>query len=375
MKLRVAAFQMMLLTSAAPALAQQEHNLPTGPYAVDESYLTGLKWRNIGPNRGGRSIAAAGSAARPLEYYFGATGGGLWKTTDGGISWKPATDGKVDTAAVGGVAICEANPDIVYFTTGETELRGNILPGNGVYRSIDAGKTWKSVGLKEVQNFSRVRIDPTDCNNVYVGGFGHYGTPNAERGVYKTSDGGATWRKILYRDPRTGAVDISIDPKNPKILYAALWEAWRKPWAMSSGGPGTGLFKSLDGGEHWTELTRNPGMPSGIDGKIGISVSPVDDNRVYAIIENREGGVFVSDDAGATWKRTNDSRDLRQRAFYYTRITADPKIKDRVYVTNVNFWRSDDGGKDVQDQDQGPSRRQPRFVDRVQRRPKDDRGQ
>ena len=157
--------------------------------------------------------------------------------------------------------MCEANPDIVYFSTGETELRGNIMPGNGVYKSTDAGKTWKSVGLKSVQNFSRIRIDPTNCNTVFAGGFGHYGTPGADRGVYKSSDGGATWRKVLYRDPRTGAVDISIDPKNPKVIYAALWEAWRKPWGMSSGGPGSGLFKSVDGGEHWTELTRNPGMP------------------------------------------------------------------------------------------------------------------
>lgn len=344
MKVRSFAF-LLLASCAVPALAQVEHNIPTGSYSVDESYLTGLKWRNIGPNRGGRSIAVAGSTSRPLEYYFGAAGGGLWKTTDGGVTWKPTTDGKVDTAAVGGVAVCEANPDVVYFTTGETELRGNILPGDGVYKSTDAGKTWKSVGLKQVQNFSRVRIDPRDCNTVYVGGFGHYGTPNADRGLYKSTDGGTTWRKTLYRDAKTGVVDISIDPKNPNVLYAALWEAWRKPWAMSSGGPGSGLFKSTDSGEHWTELTRNPGMPTGIDGKIGVSVSPVDDNRVYAIIENRAGGVFVSDDAGATWRRTNESRDLRQRAFYYTHITADPKVKDRVYVTNVQFFRSDDGGK------------------------------
>jgi photosystem II stability/assembly factor-like uncharacterized protein len=333
------------LAGSVPGLAQVEHNIPNAPYSVDEAYLSGLKWRNIGPNRGGRSIAVAGSTARPMEYYFGAVGGGLWKTTDGGTTWKPTTDKDVDNSAVGGVAVCEANPDIVFFTTGETELRGNIMPGNGVYKSTDAGKTWKSVGLKEVQNFSRVRIDPTNCNNVFVGGFGKYSGANPDRGVYKSSDGGATWRKVLYRDPKTGAVDISIDPKNPQVVYAALWEAWRKPWGMSSGGPGSGLFKSVDGGEHWTELTRHPGMPAGIDGKIGVSVSPVDGNRVYAIIENRDGGVFVSDDAGATWKRTNDSRDLRQRAFYYTRITADPKIKDRVYVTNVQFFRSDDGGK------------------------------
>jgi len=344
MKLRFAVAVVGLIVSA-PVFAQVEHNIPTQPYSVDESYFTGLKWRNIGPNRGGRSIAVAGSTARPNEYYFGAVGGGLWKTTDGGATWKPSTDKDVDNSAVGGVAVCEANPDVVYFTTGETELRGNIMPGNGVYKSTDAGKTWKSVGLKQVQNFSRVRIDPTSCNNVFVGGFGKYSGANPDRGVYKSTDGGTTWRKVLYRDPKTGAVDISIDPKNPQVIYAALWEAWRKPWAMGSGGPGSGLFKSSDGGEHWTELTRNPGMPAGIDGKIGVSVSPVDGNRVYAIIENRDGGVFVSDDAGATWMRTNQSRDLRQRAFYYTRITADPKDKDRVYVTNVQFFRSDDGGK------------------------------
>lgn len=343
MKFRVALL-LSALAGSAPAIAQVEHEIPQKPFAVDEAYLSGLKWRNIGPNRGGRSIAVAGSTARPLEYYFGAVGGGLWKTVDGGTAWKPVSD-DADNSAVGGVAVCEANPDIVYFTTGETELRGNIMPGNGVFKSTDAGKTWKNLGLREVQNFSRVRVDPTNCNNVFVGGFGHYGAQSADRGVYKSSDGGASWRKVLYRDVNTGAVDLSIDPKNPRTIYAALWEAWRKPWAMSSGGKGSGLFKSVDGGEHWTELTRNPGMPAGIDGKIGVSVSPVDGNRVYAIVENRDGGVFVSDDAGATWRRTNDSRDLRQRAFYYTRITADPKIKDRVYVTNVQFWRSDDGGK------------------------------
>jgi photosystem II stability/assembly factor-like uncharacterized protein len=345
MMLKFAAATIAILLLGGPAAAQVERNIPTVPFSVDESYLTGLKWRNIGPNRGGRSIAAAGSITRPLEYYFGAVGGGLWKTVDGGVTWKPVTDKDADNSAVGGVAVCEANPDIVFVTTGETQLRGNIMPGNGVYKSTDAGKTWKNVGLKQVQNFSRVRIDPTNCNNVFVGGFGRYSGASADRGVYKSSDGGTTWRKVLYRDPKTGAVDISMDPKNPNVMYAALWEAWRKPWGMSSGGPGSGLFKSVDGGEHWTELTHNPGMPAGLIGKIGVSVSPVDGNRVYAIVENREGGVFVSDDAGTTWHRTNESRDLRQRAFYYTRITADPKIKDRVYVTNVQFFRSDDGGK------------------------------
>ncbi|GAO37881.1 hypothetical protein SCH01S_01_00440 [Sphingomonas changbaiensis NBRC 104936] len=316
------------------------------PVTGDEAFFTGLKWRNIGPDRGGRSIAVAGSASRPNEYYFGAVGGGLWKTTDGGTTWKPVTDGQLDNAAVGGVAVCEANPDVVYLTTGETELRGNIMAGDGVWKSTDAGKTWHKIGLTDVHNFSRVRVHPKDCDTAYVGGFGPYGTESEARGVYKTTDGGKGWNKVLYRDARTGAVDISIDPNHPDTVYAALWEAWRKPWGMSSGGPGSGLFKSTDGGATWTELTRAPGMPqSGPIGKIGVSVSPVDGQRVYAIVEHADGGVFVSNDGGAHWTRTNESRDLRQRAFYYSRIFADPKIKDRVYVLNVQFFRSDDGGK------------------------------
>jgi len=342
-------------TLAASAPAQDDKGVTAATKAVEDAeppkdeqaFFTALTWRNIGPNRGGRSIAAAGSVARPLEYYFATAGGGVWKTVDAGTSWKPVTDGQLDTAAVGGIAVCEANPDVVYVTTGETQLRGNILPGNGVWKTVDAGKTWKKVGLAEVQNFSRVRIHPKDCDTVYVGGFGHYGTPNAERGVYKSTDGGTAWRKILYRDPRTGAVDISIDPNNPETVYAALWEAWRKPWGMSSGGPGSGLFRSTDGGASWTELTRAPGLPqAGLVGKIGVSVSPADPKRVYAIVEHEAaGGVYVSDDAGTSWRRTNDSGDLRQRSFYYSRLVADPKVKDRVYLLNVDFFRSDDAGK------------------------------
>jgi len=340
----------MMAASLSAMLAGQglavEAAKPTMPAGV-EAYFTGLKWRNIGPARGGRSISAIGSVKRPNEYWFAAAGGGLWKTTDGGTSWQPMTDGKTDTAAFGGVAVCEANPDIVYATTGESQLRGNVLPGNGVWKTADGGKTWAKIGLADVQNFSRVRIAPKDCDTVFVGGFGHYGADNPDRGVFRTKDGGKTWSKVLYRDAKTGAVDISIDPSNPNVVYAALWEAWRKPWGMSSGGPGSGLFKSVDGGTSWAEISRAPGLPKdGLLGKIGVSVSPVDPNRVYAIIENEAaGGVYASNDGGKTWEKRNDSRDLRQRAFYYTRIVADPKDKERVYVLNVNFHRSDDGGK------------------------------
>lgn len=346
--MRVLMATSLLAMLATPALAAEAAKpaaaaAPTGV----EAYFAGLKWRNIGPARGGRSIAAAGSVKRPNEYWFAATGGGLWKTTDGGTSWQPMTDGKTDTAAFGGVAVCEANPDIVYATTGESQLRGNVLPGNGVWKTSDGGKSWTKIGLSEVQNFSRVRVSPKDCDTVFVGGFGHYGADNPDRGLFRTKDGGKSWTKVLYRDVKTGAVDVSIDPSNPDVVYAALWEAWRKPWGMSSGGPGSGLFKSTDGGSTWAEISRAPGLPQqGLLGKIGVSVSPADPNRVYAIIEHdAAGGVYASNDAGRTWEKRNDSRDLRQRAFYYTRIVADPKDRERVYVLNVNFHRSDDGGK------------------------------
>ncbi|MFH1764531.1 MAG: glycosyl hydrolase [Gemmatimonadota bacterium] len=313
---------------------------------VPEEFLQGLRWQNVGPDRGGRSIGAAGSTARPLEYYFGATGGGLWKSADGGLTWRAVTDGKITSSSVGAVAVCEADPDIVYIGTGETQLRGNIMQGDGVYRSTDGGNSWDHLGLKETQNISRIRVHPTDCNTAWVGAFGVHSMPNPERGVYKTTDGGESWDKVLFRDDRSGAVDISVHPSNPDIVYAALWEAWRKSWGASSGGPGSGLFRSTDGGESWEEITRNPGLPqAGLIGKIGVAVSPVDQNRVYAIVENDEGGVFVSEDGGEIWTRSNDERKLRQRAFYYTRIYADPVDVDRVYVLNTAFYRSDDGGE------------------------------
>lgn len=325
---------------ASTGLAAQTASI-TQPDSVQ---FRGMQWRSIGPNRGGRSIAVAGSASRPLEYYFGATGGGLWKTTDGGQSWKPVTDGQIHSSSVGAVAVSESNPDVVYIGMGETDIRGNIMQGDGVYKSTDAGKKWTHMGLAETQAIAKIRIDPQNPDIVYVAALGHPAGRNAERGVFKSVDGGKSWHKILYRDAQSGAIDLSMDPKHPDVLYAALWQAYRISWQMSSGGPGSGLFKTSDGGEHWTEITRNAGLPKGVIGRIGVSVSPVDANRVYAIVEAADGGVYRSDDAGATWTRTNDERKLRQRAFYYTHITADPQIRDRVYVLNVNFFRSDDGG-------------------------------
>jgi len=313
-----------------------------------EDLYDGLRWQNIGPARGGRSIGVAGSDARPYEYYFGATGGGLWKTTDAGTTWRPVTDGKINSASVGAVQVCEANPDIVYIGTGETQIRGNIQQGDGVYKSTNGGTTWRHLGLAETQNIARIRIHPTDCNTVWVAAFGVHSMPNPERGIYKTTNGGETWRKVLERDERTGGVDLVVDPNNPAVLYAALWEAWRKSWGASSGGPGSGLFKSTDFGETWTEITRNPGLPQGLIGKIGVALSPAAPHRVWALVEAEDGGVYRSDDAGASWTLVNDERRLRQRAFYYTRVYADPQDPDVMYALNTGLYRSRDGGRTFQ---------------------------
>ena len=310
--------------------------------------LGALKWRNIGPNRGGRSQAAAGSVRRPLEYYFGATGGGLWKTTNGGTTWLPVTDGQIHSSSVGAVAVADSNPDIVYLGMGETELRGNIMEGDGVYKSADGGKTWKQVGLKDTRAIARIRIHPANPDIVYVAALGHPYGHNEERGVFRSTDGGATWKRVLFRNDGSGDVDLCMDPNSPQVLFAAIWDVYRTPWLLSSGGPGSGLFKSTDGGDTWTEITRNPGLPKGIVGKIGVSVSGADSNRVYAMIEAEDGGLFQSNDGGATWTRVNEDRSIRQRAFYYTRIYADPKDRDTVYILNVDFFRSRDGGKTLE---------------------------
>ncbi|HYN09288.1 MAG TPA: hypothetical protein VES67_18035 [Vicinamibacterales bacterium] len=312
---------------------------------ADPVLLKFYQWRSIGPDRGGRSIAVAGVKGRPKEAYFGATGGGLWKTVDGGEIWAPVTDGQIGSSSVGAVDVSESNPDIVFIGMGESCIRGNIQPGDGMYKSTDAGKTWTHVGFRDAQNISKIRIHPTDPNIVFVAAFGQHGVPHDDRGIFKSTDGGKTWRKVLFRNNRTAGIDLSVDRNNPRVVFAALWEAHRVEYQMSSGGPGSGLFKSTDGGDTWTEITRNPGLPAGVIGRIGVSVSGGDSNRVYALVENDNGGLFASDDAGATWRLVNDSRNIRQRAFYYTHVTADTKNRDTVYVLNTSAFRSADGGK------------------------------
>ena len=312
---------------------------------VDSKLLKNLKWTNIGHKRGGRSIAVAGSSSRPFEYYFGATGGGLWKTTDGGTSWNPITDGKINSSSVGAVAIAESNPDIIYMGMGEAQLRQNVLQGDGVYRSMDGGESWKHLGLEETQVISRIRIHPKDPNRVYVAALGHTFGSNVERGIFRTLDGGESWKKILFKNDKTGAVDLTLDPNNPDVIYATLWEVYRKPWKLWSGGSGSGFYKSIDGGDTWKEITRNPGLPEGIWGKSTVSVSGANSKRVYVNVEAKNGGLYRSDDGGETFALINNHRDLWQRAFYFLRIQADPVDRDVVYILSYKLIKSEDGGK------------------------------
>lgn len=321
--------------------------------SIDPALVNAYRWRSIGPNRGGRSIAVSGVKGRPRDAYFGAVGGGLWKTTDAGNTWAPVTDGQIASSSVGAVAVSESNPDVLYIGTGEACIRGNIMPGDGVYKSTDAGKTWAKIGFTASDAISKIRVHPTNHDIVFVADFGRYSGPSDERGVYKSVDGGKTWKRVLFRDARTGAVDVAIDRRNPSVMFAAMWEAYRIEYQMSSGGPGSGLFKSTDGGETWAEITRNPGLPAGMVGKIGVAISGADSNRVYALVENENGGLFASDDAGATWKLVNAARSVRQRAFYYTHVTADPSNKDTVYLLNTSAFRSTDGGKTLASIGQG----------------------
>ncbi|MEO0400051.1 MAG: glycosyl hydrolase [Pseudomonadota bacterium] len=304
-----------------------------------------LTWRNIGPDIGGRSIAASGSAQRPNEYYFGATGGGLWKTTDSGANWAPVTDGQIKSASIGAIAVDPKNPDTVYIGMGEGQLRNNVLQGDGVYKSIDGGRTWRNIGLSKTRTITTIRVHPKNTEIVYAAALGDPFAPNTERGVYRSKDGGESWRKILFRSEEAGAIDLSMDVNNPNVLYATIWQVYRKPWKLWSGGPQSGLFKSTDGGDTWTEITGNPGLPKTTLGKMTVAVSPADSNRVYANIEAEKGGLYRSDDAGRTWEHINGDRKLWQRSFYFLQVRPDPKDRDTLYVLSFRLEKSTDGGR------------------------------
>ena len=337
-----------LAGGAAPGRSAQAKGAPAKAVKIasfDQSLYKAMSWRLLGPFRGGRVTAVAGIPGRPLTYFFGATGGGVWKTEDGGLNWRCISDGYFKTGSVGALAVSEWDPNVVYAGMGEAPIRGNVSHGDGIYKSTDGGKTWKHVGLADTSQISRIRIHPRNPDLVYVAALGHvYGT-NDERGVFRSMDGGKTWEKILFRSNKAGAIDLILDPNNSRVIFATFWEAFRTPHSLSSGGPGSGLFKSVDGGDTWTEISRNKGLPQGIQGKIGVTVSPAQPDRVWAIVEAEDGGVFRSDDGGGTWAKLNEDRRLRQRAWYYSRIYADPKNADSVYVLNTGFYKSADGGR------------------------------
>jgi photosystem II stability/assembly factor-like uncharacterized protein len=311
--------------------------------AVPESLFSGMKWRVVGPFRGGRSETVTGIPGDANTYYFGAVAGGVWKSNDGGGNWTPLFD-KQPIASIGAVAVANSDTNVIYAGSGEGCIRGNLTSGDGVYKSIDGGRTWRNVGLRDSQHIPALIINPRDPNIVFVAALGHTYGPNAERGIFRTTDGGATWTKVLYKNDHTGGIDVVFDPHNPNVLFAALWEVMRTPWSLTSGGEGSGLYRSTDGGTNWQRLEGN-GLPKGILGRIGVSVSGADGNRVYALIEAAEGGLYRSDDAGGTWTRVNEDERYRQRAWYFTHIFADPKTTDTVYVLNTGAFRSTDGGK------------------------------
>lgn len=330
-------------SSAAPPYNPRLYSDPT---ATNKAFKS-LRWRLLGPWRGGRVDAVAGDPTKPLVYYMGAVNGGVWKTANAGLSWENITDGKTDISSVGAITVAPSDPNVIYVGTGESQLREDLTYGTGVYRSTDAGETWQHLGLVETHQVTAIRVHPGNPDVAYVAAIGHAFGPNAERGVFRTVDGGKSWKKILFLDDSTGATDLSMDPTNPRILYASMWKFQRSPWGMDAGGGKSGLWKSTDGGDTWTDLSANPGMPKAPLGKIGVAVSPANPRRVYASVEAKDtlGGIFRSDDAGATWTRTNGEQKFQVRPWYYSAVTADPQNENVVYVMNLQVWKSIDGGR------------------------------
>ena len=337
---------LILFLIFADVLAQRKKkNNNLNPNTISYE-LPNIKWRSVGPYRGGRSATVSGSTSSKSTFYFGSTGGGVWKTTNSGVTWKNISDGYFG-GSIGAVTVSESDPNIIYVGAGEKTVRGNVSPGYaGFWKSYDAGESWKKMNLdiNQVQ-VGRIAVHPKNPDIVYVAIIGDLFKNSKDRGIYKSIDGGESWKQVLFSNERSGAVDISIDKSNPRIIYASTWNIRRTPYSLESGGEGSGLWRSTDGGDTWNNISDNEGLPGGLWGISGVSVSPVNPKKIFALIENKDGGLFRSDDGGESWKKVNDDRNLRQRAWYYTRVYADTKNENRVYVMNVAFWRSEDGGK------------------------------
>jgi photosystem II stability/assembly factor-like uncharacterized protein len=332
----------VILSTCFVIYAQQaDRSAATNP--IDPKTYDGMKWRLVGPFRGGRVITVAGVPNQPYTYYFGAVSGGVWKTTDGGLSWDPLFD-KQTISSIGSIAVADSDPNVIYAGTGEACIRGNISYGDGVYKSTDAGKTWTNVGLKETRHIGAVIIHPTNPDIVFVAALGHTYGPNPERGIFRTRDGGKSWEKVLYINDHTGGIEIVFDPHNPHVLFAAMWEGWRTPWTLNSGGDKSGLYRSNDDGTTWKHIEGN-GMPEGPLGRIGVSVSGADSNIVYALIEAKNGGLYRSEDGGEKWTMINQDHRFTQRAWYFTHVWADPKNSEGVYIANTGLYASTDGGR------------------------------
>jgi len=310
---------------------------------VDPDFA-GLRFRCIGPVRGGRVLAVAGHPTDKMTFYFGACAGGIWRTLDGGAFWENISDGFLDSASVGALTVSDADPNVIYAGMGESTIRLDVSYGDGVYKSTDGGKSWQHMGLADTHHISEIRVHPKDPDLVYVAAFGHAFGPNSERGVYRSTDGGNAWELVLHKSDKAGAADLAMDPTNPRILFASIYECQRSFWNLVSGGDDSGLWRSKDGGDTWSDITRNPGLPKGMVGKIGVAVSPANPNRVWAIIENGDGVLYRSDDGGDTWAKVSDDLQLIQRPWYYCHIFADPQDPDTVYINNLKMWKSSDGG-------------------------------
>lgn len=346
MNLKLVLFLFLMISTLSLSAQRKKKNKIDKPAStfMDAELLKAVEWREVGPFRGGRSAAVTGVPGKPNLFYMGAAGGGLWRTQDGGRQWKNISDGSFG-GSIGSVAVSEYDPNIIYVGGGEVTVRGNVSSGYGVWKSTDAGKTWEHKGLKKSRHISRLRIHPKNPDIVYASVMGNLYAPNPERGVYRSMDGGDSWEKVLFANEEAGAVDLILDPNNPRVLYASTWKIKRTPYSLESGGEGSAIWKSTDAGNTWKNISTNEGLPKGIWGISGLAVSPVNSERVWAIIENKEGGVFRSEDGGETWKKLNSERSLRQRAWYYSRIYADPQDADVVYVLNVRYHKSTDGGK------------------------------